>query len=85
MEVLVEQYLDEMLEKDTEENRIVRQSPKMRMQVMAHSLNSIPPFYVTGKVGEVYGFSSASLPQNKTDIMIEIAKAIEITVKKGYN
>lgn len=84
MEVVVEQYLTEELTHDTPANIIVRRSPHLVAEVMARALNNIRPFYVTGKVGEVYGFSAGALPQNKTDIMIEIVKAIEVLAEKGY-
>lgn len=84
MEVLVEQYMTEELTHNTPSNLTVRQSPKLVAEAMAHALNRIRPFYVTGKVGEVYGFSAGALPQNKTDIMIEIVKAIEVVAEKGY-
>lgn len=84
MEVVVEQCLAEELARNTPANIVVRQSPQLVAAVMARVLNNVRPFYVTGKVGEVYGFSAGAVPQNKTDIMIEIVKAIEVLAEKGY-
>lgn len=85
METVVEHYLDEMLRTETEQNRAVRENDGLRAAVMAQTLNNIPPFYVTGKVGEVYGFSAGAEVQNKADIVAEIAKAIEVLTANGYN
>lgn len=82
MEILVEQYLMEILAPNTPRNLEMRHSPKMLAEVQVLVLNHIPPFYVTGKEGEVYGFSTAAVSQNKADIMIEITKAIEVTYNK---
>lgn len=85
METLVNQYLDEALERPTEANLRIKQDKAMRTRVLVQVLNHVPPFYVTGKVGEVFGFSNAALSQNKADIMVEIAKAIEVETAKEYN
>lgn len=85
MEDLVGQALDEVLSGNSEINIAVRHSPAMRAEVMVEVLNNLKPFYVTRKEGEVYGFSHNALPQKKADIMIEIAKAIEVVSQKGYN
>ncbi|MEG0541876.1 MAG: late competence development ComFB family protein [Angelakisella sp.] len=85
VEILVEEYLAETLAKNTEQNLALRHSPDLLSAIQVQALNNIPPFYVTCKEGEVYGFSKNSLPQNKADIMIEIAKAIEVVSLRMYN
>lgn len=85
VEILVEEYLAETLAPNTERNLTIRHSPDLLAEIEVTVLNNVPPFYVTGKEGEVYGFSKNALPQNKADIMIEIAKAIEVVSAKLYN
>lgn len=83
MELLVADYLDEALGKAGDKALTkIHDSPDMQAEVIAEALNHIPPFYVTCKEGEVYGFSTGAVPQNKADIMVEIAKAIEVIGKK---
>lgn len=85
MEILVKEYLEEALSKNTEQNLAIRHSPESMAEIQVLVLNHVPPFYVTCKEGEVYGFSKNAIPQNKADIMIEIAKAIEVATAKMYN
>lgn len=85
VEILVEEYLTETLAPNTERNLTIRHSPDLLAEIEMAVLNNVPPFYITCKEGEVYGFSKNALPQNKTDIMIEIAKAIEVVSSKMYN
>lgn len=85
VEILVEEYLAEVLAPNTEKNLALRHSPELMAEIAVLALNNTPPFYVTCKEGEVYGFSKNALAQNKADIMIEIAKAIEVVSAKLYN
>ncbi|MEG1942490.1 MAG: late competence development ComFB family protein, partial [Angelakisella sp.] len=73
------------LSKNTEQNLAIRHSPEMMSAIQVEVLNNIPPFYVTCKEGEVYGFSKNAIPQNKADIITSIAKAIEVVSAKRYN
>ncbi|MEF9853444.1 MAG: late competence development ComFB family protein [Hydrogenoanaerobacterium sp.] len=79
MEIFVDDIINDMLRKDpsvfscTCENCIEC--------IKAISLNHIPPFYITCKVGEVFGDYQNKVPQQRADILSEIAKAIEIVAK----
>lgn len=78
MESVVDEYLKEELEKYPEKYLDIICDSKKLARIKIITLNQVKPFYVTTKTGEVYGFSTYKIPQQKADIMVEIAKAIDI-------
>lgn len=76
MEILVEQYLNELLTSDPKYKDVCRCAACID-DIEAKALNHLPPFYVTGKKGEIFGEYHARNFQNKMDIMSAIVAAIE--------
>lgn len=77
METLVEQYLDELLSTDPKYKNVCNCQACIE-DIEAKALNAIPPFYVTGKKGEIFGEYHARHSQNKMDIVAAIVSAIEL-------
>lgn len=75
-EKLVERILENLLENNSEYAHICKCDDCMD-DIKAKALNNIKPFYITGKIGEVYGEYFMRECQNNTNIVIEVAKAIE--------
>lgn len=51
--------------------------PSCMATIQAVALNNLPPFYVTGVAGEVYGEYRNKDLQNYSDILVAIARGIE--------
>lgn len=82
-EILVEQYLHELLEGDSKYEGTCRCEECMD-DVMAKALNNIRPFYVTCKRGEVFGKFRAQDYQTKSDMLQEIVKALNCVSKHAH-
>lgn len=76
MEDVVNQILNDLLEKDEQYKNVCR-CEKCLDDIKAKALNNIKPFYVTGKTGEVFGEYKMREFQNTTNIVMEVTKAIE--------
>ena len=76
MEELVDQILNKLLEENADYAHICRCEYCID-DIKAKALNNIKPFYVTGKIGEVYGEYFKLENQNNTNLIMEVVKAIE--------
>ena len=76
MEVLIEQVLNDILDSNKDYADVCR-CERCINDIKAKALNNIKPFYVTGKKGEIYGEYYIREFQNNTNIVMELAKAIE--------
>lgn len=74
-EVIVERTLENLLRNNPEYANVCK-CEKCLDDINAKALNNIRPFYVTGKLGEVYYEYNMLDCQNKANIVIEVAKAI---------
>lgn len=82
-EVLVDQYLKELLDEDPKYKDVCR-CEQCVDDMKAMALNRLKPFYVTGQRGEVYGEYRNQVLQNKTDLILEIVKAVEFVSKHAH-
>lgn len=76
MEELVDQILMDLLQNNKDYENVCSCASCIN-DIKAKALNNIKPFYVTGKKGEVYGEYFIREFQNNTNIVMEVAKAIE--------
>ncbi len=53
--------------------------------IKAMALNRLKPFYVTCKVGEVFGNFQSKEVQNRVDVLAEIVRAKEIVAKNPHH
>ena len=74
-EVLVERTLDNLLKNDQEYANICKCDQCIN-DIKAKALNNIKPYYVTGKIGEVFCEFDMLEIQNNANIVMEVAKAI---------
>lgn len=58
--------------------------PQCQMEIRKEALNNLPTFYVTGKVGEVYGEYHKMQQQYSADITIAVSRAIEVVASRGH-
>lgn len=52
--------------------------------IKMEALNSLPTFYVTSKVGEVYGEYRLKEQQYSADIAIAVSRAVAIVAARGH-
>lgn len=79
IEVLVDEILKDSMKKD--KSFVVCNCEECLDNIKAIALNNIKPFYVTCKVGEVYGTYNNKVVQNRANIAVELSKAAEIVGK----
>lgn len=80
METLVREMLLEELAENPHKYTDVCQCPQCLVQIQVAALNHLPPFYVTGTTGEVFGEYQSRESQNLSDIMAAIGRGItEVT------
>jgi len=75
MEDAVKSILEEMLKEDAYQG--VAQDEKVRMDVMAYALNRLPPKYVATQRGHIYTRVQELRQQFRTDIIVELTKALQ--------
>jgi len=78
VEILVEQIVEEQLEKRKE----ICPCDTCKADIMAMALNHLPPRYVNTDKGELYVRAGVLNNQLATDLLVEVSKAIE-HVKKN--
>lgn len=85
MEEFVDQHLPNIFLESPEEYADICQCPECMLRMKAEALNNLPPFYVTCKVGEVYGeYASTKELQKKVNMLAVIAKAIMAVHKTAH-
>lgn len=82
METLVREGLQKELNDNPHKYEDLCRCPSCMAAIQAVALNELPPFYVTGVAGEVYGEYRNKDLQNYSDILVAIAKGIE-AVRQG--
>lgn len=75
MEEAVQSILEEMLAEEAYAR--VNADEKTRLDVMAYALNRLPPKYVATPRGHLYTRVQELRQQFRTDIVVELTKAIE--------
>lgn len=75
MEEAVKRSLEELLVESAYEN--IGLNEKDKLDVMAYCLNHLPPRYVVTEKGHLYNRVNELKQQFKTDIVVELSKAIE--------
>ena len=75
MEEAVKRGLDELMEEPS--YRSLSLDGKTRMDVLAYALNRLPPRYVVTEKGSLYTRAEELRQQFKTDIVVELSKAIK--------
>lgn len=80
MEILVDEILKDSIKKN--KSFVKCGCEECIDNIKAIALNNIKPFYVTCKVGEVYGTYNNKIVQNRADIAVEISKAADIVGEK---
>lgn len=80
MEKMVDEYLENLLHKP----QSFCTCPRCILKIKKEALNCLPTFYVTGKVGEVYGAYHTMQQQHSADIMVAVSKAIERVSQQGH-
>ncbi|MEG0692616.1 MAG: late competence development ComFB family protein [Oscillospiraceae bacterium] len=53
--------------------------------IRAITLNALKPFYITCKVGEVFGDFQSKEIQNRVDVLTEVVRAKEIVAKNPHH
>ena len=75
MEVVVKRTLDELLEDPA--HRSENFTEKIKMDILAYTLNHLPPRYVVTEKGHLYTRLDELKQQFRTDILVELSKAIK--------
>lgn len=75
MEDAVKSILDEMLKEESYAH--VADNDRLRLDVMAYALNRLPPKYVATQRGHIYTRVQELRQQFKTDIVVELTKALQ--------
>jgi len=55
----------------------IREDEKVRMDILAYALNRLPPRYFVTEKGQLYTRIQELRQQFKTDILVELTKAIQ--------
>lgn len=76
METLVDEILREELAENPQKYVDVCQCPLCMARIEAVALNELPPKYVTGTTGKVFGEYESRESQRLSDIMVAIGKGI---------
>jgi competence protein ComFB len=74
MEEAVNRVLDDLLKEPT--YRSGQFDEKTKLDIMAYTLNHLPPRYVVSEKGHLYTRVDELRQQFKTDIIVELTKAI---------
>jgi competence protein ComFB len=75
MEDAVRSVLEEMICDEAYQN--LTMDPKLKLDVMAYALNRLPAKYVVSDRGHLYTRVQELRQQFKTDIVVELTKAIQ--------
>ncbi len=75
MEVVVKRTLEELLEDPSYQK--LDFSEKVKLDILAYTLNHLPPRYVVTEKGHLYTRVDELKHQFKTDILVELSKAIK--------
>ncbi len=75
MEEAVKRCLEELLSEPPYESIVV--NDKMKFDIMAYTLNHLPPRYVVSEKGHLYTRVDELRQQFRTDIVVELSKAIK--------
>lgn len=80
MEDVVALLLDELIR-----DRDVCKCELCRLDMMAIALNNLPPKYIVTRKGEVYAKTDLLSRQYRTDVIIQLLKAMEIVSKNPHH
>jgi competence protein ComFB len=75
MEDAVRSVLEEMLQEEIYAH--LAENERVRLDVMAYTLNRLPPKYVATQRGHIYTRVQELRQQFKTDILVELTKAMQ--------
>jgi competence protein ComFB len=75
MEDAVRSVLEEMLQEEIYAH--LAENERVRLDVMAYTLNRLPPKYVATQRGQIYTRVQELRQQFKTDILVELTKAMQ--------
>ncbi len=85
MEVCVKDYLDKTLNSDQNYANICT-CPQCLDDIMAKSLNSLKPYYITSKKGEVFAEYSSLEKQHNAEVITAVIYALEfVSNHKNHN
>lgn len=76
MEEAVKRSFDELLQ--DQNYSTLQLDEKMKMDILAYSLNHLPPRYVVTEKGHLYTRVDELKQQFQTDILVELSKAIKL-------
>lgn len=74
MEEAVKRVLEDLLKEDTHQS--YQFDEKIKLDIMAFTLNHLPPRYVVSEKGHLYTRVDELRQQFKTDIIVELTRAI---------
>ncbi len=75
MEVVVKRTLEELLEDPAYQSLALTE--KIKLDILAYTLNHLPPRYIVTEKGHLYTRVDELKHQFKTDILVELSKAIK--------
>ena len=78
MEIFIDEMINDILRKNINTVTIPCTCESCLECIKAITLNHIQPFYITCKVGEVFGDYNNQVLQTRADILSELGKAINI-------
>ena len=78
----METFVKEAIEKLTPEYRGMCKCSQCHLDIMAISLNQLPPLYWTSPEGEIYTKLYDTKPQFQADVLKTVASAIEMVMSK---
>ena len=78
MEDAVRLVLEEMLQNEAYQGKTIDDG--IKMDAMAYALNRLPPKYVASKRGHIYTRVQELRQQFKTDIVVELTKALRLVL-----
>jgi competence protein ComFB len=76
MEEAVKRVLEELLKEKSYES--TQFDEKTKLDIMAYTLNHLPPRYVVSEKGHLYTRVDELRQQFRTDIIVELSRAIDL-------
>ncbi|HHY70202.1 MAG TPA: late competence development ComFB family protein [Thermoanaerobacterales bacterium] len=80
MENVVALLMDELIK-----DRDMCKCEHCRLDIMAIALNKLPPKYTVTREGEVYAKTDLLSRQYRTDVIVQLLKAIDIVSKNPHH
>jgi len=82
MEDAVRLVLEEMLLSEAYQEKVIDDQTKL--DAMAYALNRLPPKYVVSKRGHLYTRVQELRQQFKTDMVVELTKALQLVLSNPH-